>query len=85
MWHKILSSVPVVVALIAAGLWFYASIIPVPTDIKSGYGSLIGIEEMSAGLQKQGFWNAIAAAMMGAAVLLDLVTRVFPGVPKRHT
>jgi hypothetical protein len=83
--HKILRSLAVVAALIAAGLWFCASIIPVPTDIRSGYGSLVGVEELSAGLKKQGFWNAVAAAMMGAAVLLDLVTRVFPGMPKRHT
>jgi hypothetical protein len=76
--HEIISSLAVVAALSAAGLWFYASIIPVPTDIKSGYGRLVGVEEMSAGFEKQAFWNAVAAAMTGAAVILDLVARIFP-------
>jgi hypothetical protein len=83
--HKIFSWLAVVVALSAAGLWFYASIIHIPTgtlrtvDITcDGSGRLAGVAEMSAGLQKQGFWNAVAAAMTGAAVLLDLVARIFP-------
>ncbi|HXW72627.1 MAG TPA: hypothetical protein VEK34_14575 [Methylocella sp.] len=77
--HKIISWLYVAVALSAAGLWFYASIIQVPTDIQSGYGSLVGVEEMSAGFKKQGFWNAAAAAMTGVAVLLELVAaKAFP-------
>ncbi|MGO8845501.1 MAG: hypothetical protein ACLQFI_09245 [Methylocella sp.] len=76
--HNLFSGLAVVAALGAAGLWFYASIIHVPTDIKSGYGSLVGVEKMSAGFKKQGFWNAVAAAMTGTAVLLDLAARAFP-------
>jgi hypothetical protein len=75
--HKILNVLAVAAALGAAFLWFYASLIPVPTDIKSGWGSLVGVEEMSAGFQKQGFWNAVAAAMTGAAVLLELAAKAF--------
>ena len=75
--HKIFSCFSVAAALCAAGLWFYASKIRVPTDIKSGYGGLVGIEEMSAGFKRQGFWNAVAAAMTGAAVLLELAAKAF--------
>ncbi len=76
--HKILSWLSTAVALGAAGFWFYSSVIDVPTDIGSGYGRLVGVEEMSAGFKKQGFWNALAAAMTGAAVLLDQVAKAFP-------
>jgi len=76
--HTIFSWLSVAAALGAAGLWFYASKIRVPTDIKSGFGSLVGIEEMSAGFKRQGIWNAVAAAMTGAAVLLDLAAKAFP-------
>ncbi len=76
--HKSFGWLAAAAALGAAGLWFYASMIHVPTDIKSGYGSLVGVEEMSDGFKKQGFWNAIAAAMTGAAVLLDLAAKALP-------
>lgn len=76
--HTLFSGLAVVAALGAAGLWFYASMIHVPTDIKSGYGKLVGVEKMTAGFKKQGLWNAVAAAMTGAAVLLDLAARACP-------
>jgi hypothetical protein len=76
--RKMLTFLSVVAALGAAGLWFYASKIRVRTDIKSGYGRLEGVEEMSADFKKQGFWNAIAAAMTGAAILLDVAAKACP-------
>lgn len=76
--HKILNLLAVAAALGAAGLWFCASIIDVPTNVGSGFGKLVGVEEMSAGFRKQGFWNAVAAAMTGAAVLLELAAKAFP-------
>jgi Na+/H+ antiporter NhaD/arsenite permease-like protein len=82
--HKILSLLAVMAALSAAGLWFYASSIPIPTALRvvditvDGSGLVAGIEEMSAAFRKQGFWNAVAAAMTGAAVLLELVSKAFP-------
>jgi hypothetical protein len=51
--HDLLVWLSVASAFIAALLWFYASSISVPTDIKSGYGALLGVEEMSAGFKKQ--------------------------------
>ena len=70
--HTFIPGLSVIAALVAAALWFYEASIHVPTDIKSGYGRLVGVDEMSASLKKQGFWNAVAAALTGAAVLLDL-------------
>jgi hypothetical protein len=57
-----------VTGLLAAGLWFYASMIKVPTDIESGYGKLVGVKEMSAGFKKQAIWNSYAAVMTAVAV-----------------
>jgi hypothetical protein len=42
-----------VAGFLAAGLWLYASIIKVPTNIQSGFGKLVGVEEMAAGFKKQ--------------------------------
>jgi hypothetical protein len=61
--------IAVVAALVAAALWFYASLIRVPTNIESGYGALIGVEAMSAGFKKQARLNALAAAVTGVAAL----------------
>ena len=83
MMHKILNVLAAVAALGAAGLWFYASVLHVPTDIKSGYGSLVGVEEMSAGFSRQGFWNAVAAAMTGLAVLTESLVRGIITLPRQ--
>jgi hypothetical protein len=70
------------VDLVAAGCWFRASCIHIPTDLHvedvlaSGYGSVVGLKEMSDGFQKQGNWNAVAAAMTGVAVLLNILARL---------
>lgn len=77
MLHSFISYFSAAANFIAAVLWFYASIIKVPTDIGSAYGGLSGIEEMSAGFKRQGFWNAVAAAMTGVAVLLELAARTW--------
>jgi hypothetical protein len=45
--------------------------IKVPTNIESGYGKLVGVEEMSAGLKKQTQWNGYAAACTGVAASLQ--------------
>jgi hypothetical protein len=61
---------------IAAGfvsgvLWFYVAIIKVPTNIGSGYGALVGVEEMRAGFRKQATWHSCAAAATAIAALLQ--------------
>jgi hypothetical protein len=59
-------------------LWLYASSIRLPTDIKSGYGALVGVEEMNAGFRKQARWNAYAAGCAGIAAFLSAVPIVTP-------
>jgi hypothetical protein len=65
-------------AFAAAGLWLCASLIRVPTDIKSGYGKLIGVDEMSAGFKRQARWNAYAALCAGIAAFLSAVPIITP-------
>lgn len=66
----------VAAALSAAGLWFYASIISVPMNISTAWGgTIVGVKEMADAFEKQGFWNSLAAAMTGLAVLLELVAK----------
>jgi hypothetical protein len=75
--HDLLVWLSVASGFIAALLWFYASSISVPTDIKSAYGALLGVEEMSAGFKKQARWNAIAAAVTGVAALFQWAAQWF--------
>ena len=63
--------------LLAAALWFYASIIKVPTNISSGYGgTVVGVEEMAAGFKKQSAWNSYAAVMTAAAASFQAVAQL---------
>jgi hypothetical protein len=65
-----------VAGFLAAGLWLYASIIKVPTNIQSGYGKLVGVEEMAAGFKKQAAWNSYAAVMTAAAASFQAVAQL---------
>jgi len=56
-----LQSLSIGSALISGVLWLYASLIKIPIGISSAWGKLNGVEEMSAGFQKQARWNSIAA------------------------
>jgi len=43
-----------IIAGFASGaLWFYAAIIEVPTNIGSGFGKIVGLDEMRDGFKKQ--------------------------------
>jgi hypothetical protein len=76
--RNLFGGLAVATAFIAAVLWFRASLIHVPTQIGSGYGSLVGVEEMSAGFEKQARWNAFAAAMTGVAAVFQGVALWLP-------
>jgi hypothetical protein len=52
-------------------LWLYAAVLRVPTNIGSGYGALVGVDEMTAGFKKQANWNSYAALATAAAALLQ--------------
>ena len=68
--RNILSWLPIVAGVVAAVLWAASASITVTTDINSGYGSLVGVDEMSAGFRKVAKWNRLAAAAACFEVLL---------------
>ena len=69
--HSALSWLSIAAGFVAGALWLYAALIKVPTNIGSGYGALVGVEEMTAGFKKQAFWNSCAAIATAVAALLQ--------------
>ena len=49
--HGVLNGLSIAAGFVSGALWFYAAIIKVPTNIGSGYGKLVGVEEMTAGFR----------------------------------
>jgi hypothetical protein len=72
--HNVLSWFAILAAFISGGLWLYASLIKVPTDIGSGYGALVGVKEMSGGFRRQAIWNSWAAGATALAAMLQGAT-----------
>jgi len=68
----------IITGFLSGALWLYASTITVPTNIGSGYGTLVGVEEMTVGLKKQAIWNSYAAVATAAAAVLQAFARIFP-------
>ena len=68
----------IITGILSGALWFYASSITVPTDIGSGYGTLVGVQEMTAGLKKQAIWNSYAAVATAVAAVLQAFAQIFP-------
>jgi hypothetical protein len=65
-----------VVGLVAAGLWFWASLTDVPTKLGTGWGGEIhGLSEMSAALAKVAKLNRWAAAATGLAAILQAIAQ----------
>jgi len=71
--HNILNWPPIIMGFLSGALWLCAAIIKVPTNIGSGYGALVGVEEMTAGFRKQAIWNSSAAAATAIAALLQAI------------
>ena len=70
--HAILTWLAISFAFVSAVLWFYASILRIPIEkLGSGYGTLVGLEDVKAGIRRQTFWNACAAVATGAAALFQ--------------
>ncbi|MGB8275697.1 MAG: hypothetical protein WCF16_10570 [Alphaproteobacteria bacterium] len=67
MAKKVVSVINAFALFIAAGLWFYASLLPVPDDLDAFIGALQHISSINA-------WAAGAAgiAAVGTAILLIL-------------
>jgi hypothetical protein len=72
--HAIVTWLAISFAFISAALWFYASVLRVPIEkLGSGFGRLVGLEDVRAGLKRQTFWNACAAVATGAAALFQAI------------
>ena len=56
--HSSLVWLSIIAGFVSEGLWIYAAVIRVPINIVSGWGTLVGVEEMIAGFRKQVTWNA---------------------------
>jgi hypothetical protein len=56
---------------LSGALWLYAAFVKVSTNIESGFGKLVGVEEMTAGFKKQALWNGYAAACTALGALLQ--------------
>ena len=69
--HSLASWVAALLWSVAALLWLRSATITVPTDLQSGYGQLVGVEEMSAGFENQAFWNKWSAAASFLAAIVQ--------------
>ena len=76
MMHNALIWLSIAAGFVSGALWLYAAVIRVPTNIGSGFGALVGVEEMTAGFRRQAFWNSCAAIATAAAALLQVAARV---------
>jgi hypothetical protein len=77
-WHIAFTWLAIVAALASGTLWLRAALIKVPTNIQSGFGALVGVEEMSAGFRRQSIWNSHAAGATAAAAILQMLTLIVP-------
>jgi hypothetical protein len=59
-------------------LWLYASTIRVPTNIQSGFGALVGVDEMTAGFRKQALLNSYAAVATATAAFFQAAAAITP-------
>jgi hypothetical protein len=73
MWtmHGALIWLSIGAGFLSGALWLYAASVKVPTNIGSGYGTLVGVEEMTAGFRRQAIWNSYAAVATAVAALLQ--------------
>jgi len=71
--HNTLTWLSIIAGFLSGALWLYAASIKVPTNIGSGYGTLVGVEEMTAGFRKQAIWNSFAAAATAIAAVLQAI------------
>jgi hypothetical protein len=74
--HNTFSWLAIVAGFLSGALWLYAALIKVPTKIGSGFGALVGVEEMTAGFNRQASWNGYAAIATAAAALFQAVAMV---------
>ena len=76
--HNAFTWSSIIAGFLSGALWFYASGIKVPTNIGSGYGALVGVDEMTAGFGKQAIWNSYAAVATAVAAIMQAFAQIFP-------
>jgi hypothetical protein len=74
--HNALNWLPIAAGFVSGTLWLYASLVSVPTKIESGFGALVGVEEMTAGFRNQAFWNSWAPVATAAVALLQAAAMI---------
>ncbi|MET3906249.1 hypothetical protein ABID59_000570 [Bradyrhizobium sp. S3.3.6] len=73
--HQTTTWLSIAAGLLSAVLWFVAALVRVPTDkLGSGFGALVGMEDVAYGFKRQTFWNACAAGTAGLATLFQAIT-----------
>lgn len=77
----IFSWLAIIVGVVAAYLWYHSASIDIPvSNIKSGWGALTGVEEVTAAFQLAATWNARAAIATAVAVLFQALSLTPPAV-----
>jgi hypothetical protein len=72
--HEVCSWLAIITALLSGLLWLYSALIRIPTEkLGSGFGTLVGLADVTAALKKQALWNASAAIATGLAALLQVI------------
>jgi hypothetical protein len=74
--HNVFIWLSIIAGFVSGVLWLCTALINVPTNIGSGWGALVGVEEMTAGFKKQAFWNSAAAIAAAAAALLQAAAMI---------
>jgi hypothetical protein len=76
-WKSVCSALSIITGFVAAYLWFCSASIDVPIDkLKSAWGTLAGLEQVTAALQKATMWNKWAAIMTCISVLFQALSHV---------
>jgi hypothetical protein len=65
----------VITAVFSALSWFISSMIKIPTEIKSGFGKLVGVEEMTLAFRKQSRFNSSAAFFAAISSAFQLLSQ----------
>jgi hypothetical protein len=72
--HTASAWLAILIGATSASFWFYAAVIKIPLDkLGSGFGALVGVTEVVIAMTRQTWWNARAAALTGAAALLQAI------------
>ena len=76
-WKGGCSALSIITGFVAAYLWFRSASENVPIEkIQSAWGTLVGVEEVTAGFKKAAIWNEWASIMTGVSILFQALSLV---------